>query len=72
MEKNWTPPLFFENFGKRGGATLITQQTICCLMVSITGLARDYSNNVAYQDVKKPQYIIAKNAMSVFTLTVLD
>ena len=31
-----------------------------------------HSNDVAYQDVKEPRYIIAKNAMLVFMLNVLN
>ena len=38
----------------------------------IAGLARAHSDGVVYQDVKEPQYIIAKNAMSVFMLNVLN
>ena len=45
-------------------AAYITQQTICSLMVSITGLPRTQSDGVAYQDVKERRYIIAKNVMS--------
>ena len=41
-------------------------KTICSLTVSITGLPRAHSDGVAYQDVKEPRYIIAKNAMSFF------
>ena len=46
-------------------------QTICSLTVSITGFPKTHSDSVAYQDVKEPWYIIAKNAMLVFMLTVL-
>ena len=53
-------------------AANITLQKICNLTVSITGLPRAYSDGVAYQDVKKSRYIIAKNAMSVFMLNVLN
>ena len=53
-------------------ATYITLQTICSLTVSITGLPRAHSDGVAYQDVKERRYIIAKNAMSVFMLNVLN
>ena len=35
------------------------------LAVPITGLPRAHSDDVAYQDVKEPCYIIAKNLMSV-------
>ena len=48
----------------------ITQQAICSLTVTITGLPRVHSDVVAYQDVKKPRYIIAKNATLVFVLCV--
>ena len=41
-------------------------------MVSIAGLARAHSDGAVYQNVKEPQYIIAKNAMSVFMLNVLN
>ena len=45
----------------------------CSLTVSITGLPRAHSDGVAYQDVKETRYvIIAKNAMSVFMLNVLN
>ena len=53
-------------------AAHITLQTICSLTVSITRLTRVHSDGVAYQDVKEPRYIIAKNAMSVFILNVLN
>ena len=49
-----------------------TLQTICCFTVSITGLSRAHSDGVAYQDVKEPRYVIAKNAMLVFMLNVLN
>ena len=49
----------------------ISLQTIWSLTVSIFGLARAHSDSVAYQDVKESQYI-AKNAMSVFMLNVLN
>ena len=51
-------------------AYYITLQTICSLMVSITGLPRTGSDGVAYQDLKEPRYIIEKNAMSIFMLNV--
>ena len=41
-------------------------QVIESLTVSITGLTRAHSEGRAYQDVKEPRYIIAKNTMSVF------
>ena len=51
----------------------ITLQTICSLAaVSVTGLPRIQSNGAGYQDVKEPGNIIAKNAMSVFMLNVLN
>ena len=53
-------------------AAYITLQTICSLMVSITRLPRAHSDCVSYQDVKKTRYIIAKNAMSVFMLNILN
>ena len=53
-------------------AAYITLQTICSLTVSNTGLLRAQSDGVAYQNVKEPRYIIAKNAMSVFILNVLN
>ena len=40
--------------------------------MSITGLPSAHSNGVVYQDVKEPPYIIAKNAMSVLMLNVLN
>ena len=46
-------------------------QTICSLTVSITGFPKTHRDSVAYPDVKEPWYIIAKNAMLVFMLTVL-
>ena len=48
----------------RGSCSL----TFCSLMVSITGLPRAHTNGVAYEDVKEPQHMIAKSAMSVFIL----
>ena len=53
-------------------AAYITLQTICSLTVSNTWLLRAQSDGVAYQNVKEPRYIIAKNAMSVFILNVLN
>ena len=53
-------------------ADCITLQTICSLMVSITGLPRTHSDGVVYQDLKEPLYIIAKNAMSIFMVNVLS
>ena len=53
-------------------AAYITLQTICSLTVSITRLTRVHSDGVAYQDVKEPRYIIAKNAMPVFILNILN
>ena len=50
-------------------AVYITQQTIGSLAVSITGLPRAHSNRLVYQE---PWYIIAKGAMSVFMLNVLN
>ena len=50
----------------------ITLQTICSLAVSITGLPRIHSDGAGYQDVKEPGNIIAKNAMSIFMLNVLN
>ena len=50
----------------------ISLQTIWSLAVSIFGLAKAHGDSVAYQDVKESQYIIAKNAMSVFMLNVLN
>ena len=41
-------------------------------MVSITGLSRAHSDDVAYQDVKEPWYIIARSVMLVFMLNVLN
>ena len=46
-------------------AAYTTLQTICSLTVSTTGLPRAHSVGVAYQDVKEPWYIIAKNAILV-------
>ena len=51
-------------------AACITLQTICSLMVSITGFPRVQSDGVACQDVEELQYVIAKNAMLVFMLNV--
>ena len=48
-------------------ATYITQQTVFSLTVSITGLPSAHSHVV-----KDPQHIIAKNAMLVFMLNVLN
>ena len=53
-------------------AVSITLQTNCSLTKSITGFPRTRSVGVAYQDVKEPWYLIAKNAMSVFMLNVLN
>ena len=53
-------------------AAYITRKTICSLTVSITGLTKAHSDSAAQQDVMEPLYIIAKNAMSVFMLNVLD
>ena len=50
-------------------AAYITQQTICTLTVSITGLPRAHSDRLVYLE---PRYIIAKDAMSVFMLNVLN
>ena len=50
----------------------ITLQIIFSLTVSVTGLPRAHSNGVAYQDVKRPRHIIAKNAMLVFMPNVLN
>ena len=36
------------------------------------GLPRAHSEGIAYQDVKEPWYIIAKNTMSFFMLNVLN
>ena len=47
-----------------------TLQTIYRLTVSITGLQRPHSDGEAYEDVKKPRYIIVKNPMLVFMLNV--
>ena len=47
-------------------AAYITLQAIESLTVSITGLTRAHSKGRAYQDVKEPRYIIAKNTTSVF------
>ena len=47
-----------------------TLQTIYSLTVSITGLQRSHSDGVAYEDAKKPRYIIVKNPMLVFMLNV--
>ena len=52
-------------------AAYITLQTICSLTVSTTRLSRAHRNSEAFQDVKKPRYIIAKNAMLVFILNIL-
>ena len=52
-------------------SSYITLHTICSLMVSITGLPRTHGDGVAYQDIKEPRYIIAKNAMSYFMLKLL-
>ena len=51
-------------------AAYINLQTIYSLTAYITGLPR--THNLAYQDVKEPRYIIAKNLMSVFMLNVLN
>ena len=53
-------------------AAYIILQTIFSLTVLIIGLPRAHSGGVVYQDVKEPQYIIAKNAMRVFMLNVLN
>ena len=47
-------------------------QTMFRLMVSMTALPRAPNNGVAYQDVKEPLCIIAKNAILVFMLNILD
>ena len=56
----------------RGSCSLHHPQTFCSLTVSITGLPRAHTNGVAYEDVKEPQHMIAKSAMSVFILNVLN
>ena len=53
-------------------AVYTTLQTICSLMVSMTGLPKAYSDGVAYPDVKEPQYSIAKKTILVFILNVLN
>ena len=53
-------------------AAYITLETIDSLTISITGLPRGHNDGVANQDVKEPRYIIAKNAMSVFMMSVLN
>ena len=47
-------------------AAYIILKTICSLMVSITALPRAHSDGVAYQDVKKHRYIIAKKIQCRF------
>ena len=54
------------------GAAYMTLETIYHLTVSITGLPEAHSTNVAYQDIKEPRYIIAKNTMLVFILNVFE
>ena len=51
-------------------AACITLQTICSLMVSITGFPRVESDGIACQDVEELLYVISKNAMLVFMLNV--
>ena len=53
-------------------AVSITLQTNCSLAKSITGFPRTRSEGVGYQDVKEPWYLIAKNAISVLMLNVLN
>ena len=52
-------------------AAYITLQTICSLTVWIIRLPRAHSNGEAFQDVKKPRYIIAKNSVLVFIMNIL-
>ena len=54
------------------GAVYFILQTISNLKVSINGLSRAHSTDVAYQDVKESRFIIAKNALLVFKLNVLN
>ena len=52
-------------------AAYITMKTTFNLTILITGLPRAHRDGAAYQDVKKPRNIIAKNGISVFMLNVL-
>ena len=51
-------------------AAYITMKTTFNLTILITGLSRAHRDGVAYHDVKKPRYIIAKNGISVFMVNV--
>ena len=52
-------------------AAYTTMKTTFNLTILITVLRRAHRIGVAYEDVKKPRYIIAKNRISVFMLNAL-